>query len=109
MIPRKPRRPGRVVGSPYFMSPEQIRGGAMDFPSDVYQLGLILYRALSGRHPFEHTSTMEVIFKQLNQRPERLAARGGAACRASCASAWKRPWRNRRPGVSATPAPWRAF
>ena len=73
MTPRRPRRSGEIVGSPYFMSPEQIRGGAVDFQSDVYQLGLILYRALSGRHPFEHTSTMEVIFKQLNQRPERLA------------------------------------
>ncbi len=61
---------GEVVGSPYYMSPEQIRGGAIGFPSDVYQLGLVLYRVLSGRHPFEHPSTMEVIFKQLNQRPE---------------------------------------
>ena len=68
---------GEIVGSPYYMSPEQIRGGAVDFRSDVYQLGLILYRTLSGRHPFEHTSTMEVIFKQLNQRPERLGAGGG--------------------------------
>ena len=68
---------GEVVGSPYFMSPEQIRGAAVDFQSDVYQLGLILYRALSGRHPFEHTSTMEVIFKQLNQRPETLTAVNG--------------------------------
>ena len=63
---------GEIVGSPYYMSPEQIRGLDVDFESDVYQLGLILYRTLSGRHPFEHTSTMEVIFKQLNQRPERL-------------------------------------
>jgi serine/threonine protein kinase/tetratricopeptide (TPR) repeat protein len=61
---------GEIVGSPYYMSPEQIRGGAIGFPSDVYQLGLVLYRTLSGRHPFEHTSTMEVIFKQLNLRPD---------------------------------------
>ena len=61
---------GEIVGSPYYMSPEQIRGEAIGFPSDVYQLGLVLYRTLSGRHPFEQTSTMEVIFKQLNQRPE---------------------------------------
>jgi serine/threonine protein kinase/tetratricopeptide (TPR) repeat protein len=68
---------GEIVGSPYYMSPEQIRGEVVDFQSDVYQLGLILYRTLSGRHPFEHTSTMEVIFKQLNQRPERLALADG--------------------------------
>ena len=65
---------GEVVGSPYYMSPEQIRGETADCRSDVYQLGLILYRALSGRHPFEHANTMEVIFKQLNQRPEPMAA-----------------------------------
>ena len=64
---------GEIVGSPYYMSPEQIRGGAIGFPSDVYQMGLVLYRTLSGRHPFEHPSTMEVIFRQLNQRPEPLA------------------------------------
>ncbi|MFH2107620.1 MAG: protein kinase [Chrysiogenia bacterium] len=69
---------GEVVGSPYYMSPEQIRGETADCRSDVYQLGLILYRALSGRHPFEHTSTMEVIFKQLNQQPEPLAVTGSA-------------------------------
>jgi tRNA A-37 threonylcarbamoyl transferase component Bud32/tetratricopeptide (TPR) repeat protein len=61
---------GEIVGSPYYMSPEQIRGDGISFPSDVYQLGLVLYRTLSGRHPFEHSSTMEVIFRQLNQRPE---------------------------------------
>ncbi len=69
---------GEVVGSPYYMSPEQIRAEVIDCRSDVYQLGLILYRALSGRHPFEHSSTMEVIFKQLNQRPEPFAAAASA-------------------------------
>ncbi len=69
---------GEIVGSPYFMSPEQIRGEKVDFRSDVYQLGLVLYRALAGRHPFEHTSTMEVILRQLNQRPEPLAVVNGS-------------------------------
>ncbi len=69
---------GEIVGSPYYMSPEQIRGQEIGFASDVYQLGLVLYRTLSGRHPFENPSTMEVIFKQLNQRPEPPApATGG--------------------------------
>jgi serine/threonine protein kinase/tetratricopeptide (TPR) repeat protein len=69
---------GEIVGSPHYMSPEQIRGESVDCQSDVYQLGLILYRALSGRHPFDHASTMEVIFKQLNQRPEPIVATGSA-------------------------------
>ena len=61
---------GEIVGSPYYMSPEQIRGQDIGCASDVYQLGLVLYRALSGSHPFEHPNTMEVIFKHLHQRPE---------------------------------------
>ncbi len=96
---------GEIVGSPYYMSPEQIRGGEIGFPSDVYQLGLVLYRALSGRHPFEHTSTMEVIFKQLNQRPERLAPVENGLPR-FLRVGWKRPWKKRRPSALATPAPW---
>jgi serine/threonine protein kinase/tetratricopeptide (TPR) repeat protein len=68
---------GEIVGSPQYMSPEQIRGESVDCQSDVYQMGLILYRALSGRHPFDHTSTMEVIFRQLNQRPEPIVVAGG--------------------------------
>jgi len=64
---------GEIVGSPHYMSPEQIRGLDAGFASDVYQLGLVLYRTLTGRHPFEHPSTMEVIFKQLHQRPEPLS------------------------------------
>ncbi|MBN2346156.1 MAG: protein kinase [Candidatus Aminicenantes bacterium] len=69
---------GEIVGSPYYMSPEQIRGNGIGFPSDVYQLGLVLYRTLTGRHPFENPSTMEVIFKQLHQRPEPPAPAAGA-------------------------------
>lgn len=69
---------GEIVGSPYYMSPEQIRGLDVGFASDVYQLGLVLYRTLTGRHPFESPSTMEVILGQLHRRPEPPApATGG--------------------------------
>jgi serine/threonine protein kinase/tetratricopeptide (TPR) repeat protein len=68
---------GEIVGSPYYMSPEQIRSETVGRQSDVYQLGLVLYRTLSGRHPFEHASTMEVILRQLKQRPEPLDAAAG--------------------------------
>ncbi len=99
---------GEIVGSPYYMSPEQIRGEAVDFRSDVYQLGLILYRALSGRHPFEHPSTMEVIFKQLNQQPEPLGTRGRRHPAFPAFRAGKSAGKIARPGASATPAPWPA-
>lgn len=69
---------GEIVGSPYYMSPEQIRGLDAGFASDVYQLGLVLYRTLAGRHPFDSPSTMEVILGHLHRRPEPPApATGG--------------------------------
>ncbi len=46
---------GMVMGSPYFMSPEQAQGRTkeIDRRSDIYSLGAVLYQALTGRHPFE--------------------------------------------------------
>lgn len=61
---------GEIVGSPYYMSPEQIRGDTISYASDVYQLGLVLYRVLTDRHPFESASTMEMISKQLAKNPD---------------------------------------
>ncbi|MEO7330721.1 MAG: protein kinase [Minicystis sp.] len=45
-----------VLGTPSYMSPEQISGGQVGFPSDVFQLGLVLYEMLSGRYAFSDES-----------------------------------------------------
>ena len=49
---------GLVVGTPAYMSPEQVRAGAVGPPSDVFTLGTLLYRMLTGSHPFARPSSM---------------------------------------------------
>ncbi len=57
-------RSGMVVGTPTYMSPEQARGGRyIDHRADIYAVGVIMYRALTGRLPFEGESYNEVIIK----------------------------------------------
>lgn len=64
---------GEIVGSPRYMSPEQVRGEKVGPASDIYQLGLILYMALSGEHPFsESTNTMEMLVNHLEAEPPPL-------------------------------------
>lgn len=56
---------GQVVGTPYYMSPEQVRGEALDVRADVYSVGATLYRVLTGFPPFQASSPMGVLTKHL--------------------------------------------
>src|SRR5438128_1366245 len=62
---------GSALGTPHYMSPEQIEGGAVDARSDLYALGIILYEMLVGEVPFADQSTPAVLIKQLKERPAR--------------------------------------
>ncbi len=57
------------MGSPSFMSPEQIRKKALDHRSDIYSLGVILYRSLTGVLPFEQDAMVDTLFAHLNKAP----------------------------------------
>jgi serine/threonine-protein kinase len=55
-----------LVGTPAYMCPEQVKGTAMDGRSDVYSLGIVLYRLLTGQLPFNSDSTTALISAQVD-------------------------------------------
>jgi serine/threonine protein kinase/Flp pilus assembly protein TadD len=61
--------PGVVMGTVPYMSPEQVRGEALDCRSDIFSFGTVLYELLSGRRPFEAKSSAEVISAILTAEP----------------------------------------
>ncbi len=64
---------GLIMGSPAYMSPEQCKDSAdVDFRTDIYSLGVIIYEALSGRPPFVAASATEILVMQLTVIPTPL-------------------------------------
>src|SRR5262245_57148311 len=61
---------GRVLGTPNYMAPEQIRGESTDHRSDIFALGVVFYELLSGRKAFEGDSVAATIYKVLEFQPE---------------------------------------
>ena len=63
---------GIVLGTPEFMSPEQIRGKPLDRRSDIFALGVLAFELLSGRLPFEGNTAQETMLAHLTGQPIRL-------------------------------------
>jgi TolB-like protein len=64
---------GVAMGTPAYMSPEQIAGRAVDHRSDIFSLGIILYQMASGRRPFEGRSPAELASAILRDTPRPLS------------------------------------
>ncbi len=66
---------GTVIGTPDYMSPEQARGLPLDFRSDIYSTGVVLYELFTGTLPFEGDSPLAVVLKHVQEKPPSPQAR----------------------------------
>jgi serine/threonine-protein kinase len=62
---------GAIFGTPHYLAPEQAAGGDVDHRCDLYALGVVLFRMVTGRLPFESESGMAVLIQHLKEEPPR--------------------------------------
>ena len=66
--------PGGIVGTPAYMSPEQIEGRTAGPAADVFSFGVLMYEWISGRHPFQAASTLATLARVLDSTPDALTS-----------------------------------
>ncbi len=69
---------GIVVGTTFYMSPEQAQGNEIDNRTDIFSLGVVLYEMLTGVRPFGGKSTIDTLHAIINQNPEPVLQRNPA-------------------------------
>ena len=70
---QKVTKTGLVVGTPEYMSPEQLAGDKLDGRSDIYALGLVAFNLLTGKLPFPANTVQESMIMRLTERPRKLS------------------------------------
>lgn len=59
----------RAMGTPYYMAPEQVEGGKVDWRTDQFSLGASLYEAVTGEKPFRGDSVSDILLKRFFEKP----------------------------------------
>ena len=65
-------RTGAVVGTPRYMSPEQVEGNPVDSRSDIYSLGIVFYEMATGQVPFSGESTWQLMYQRVQHMPRNV-------------------------------------
>jgi predicted ATPase len=65
---------GEILGTVRYMSPEQATGRALDFRSDQFSFGLLLYEMVTGRHPFQKQSSTQTLLAIINDEPPQITS-----------------------------------
>jgi serine/threonine-protein kinase PpkA len=63
---------GEILGTPRYMSPEQVQGRVLDLRTDIYSAGVLLYQMLTGQHMFDGETAIEVAMHHVNTPPPQL-------------------------------------
>jgi len=64
---------GKIMGTPAYASPEQLRGDALDLRADIYSVGATLFTLLTNRAPFEGDNAVQVVANAVNKKPKLLS------------------------------------